>query len=322
MTSEGRAEESFNRIIEKNTYFFHDHNFENISESHIAILKNLLSQLKDTIDEKGLSVRTISEWLITDKNSLQALLTLTGISRETFLRLVSFVRIKDDPDVNILVNREHWPPENEEFTEWNEDKLTELLFSNEKFREGIVSLFFYGATKEAISTNLPLFEYYKLSKEKFEFSVNALLDTIVRYKYKGSYAADKRNNPENLIIEVLEKFNLPYEKGKIPHVDRQMDFLIPSRSNPKIIIESSYVVTTSSGQGDKAKTEQAVYESIKKYYPQSKFFGFLDGLGWLVRRGDLRRMVEAYDDVFTFREDELQRFAETVTEIMGSGEND
>jgi len=33
-------------------------------------------------------------------------------------------------------------------------------------------------------------------------------------------------------------------------------------------------------------------------------------------------MVEAYDDVFTFREDELQRFAETVTEIMGSGEND
>jgi len=320
MKADVSTAEYFNRVIEKNTYFFHDDNFEKISEGHITILKNLLSQLKDTIEEKGLSVRTISDWLITDKNSLQALLTLTGISRETFLRLISFVRIKDDPDVNILVNRKYWPPENEGFTEWNEDKITELLFSNEKFREGIVSLFFYGATKEAISKNLPLFEYYKLSKEKFEFSVKALLDTIVRYKYKGSYAADKRNNPENLIIEVLERLNLPYEKGKIPHVDRQMDFLIPSRSNPKIIIESSYVVTTSSGQGDKAKTEQAVYKSMKKYYPQSKFFGFLDGLGWLVRRGDLKRMVMAYDDVFTFREDELQRFAKKVSEIIGGDE--
>jgi hypothetical protein len=193
-----------------------------------------------------------------------------------------------------------------------------LLFSNEKFREGVVSLFFYGATKESISTNLPLFEYYKLTKEKFEFSVKALLDTIVRYKYKGSYAADKRNNPENLIIEVLERLKIPYEKGKIPQVDRQMDFLIPSRSNPKIIIESSYVVTTSSGQGDKAKTEQSVYERIKTHYPQSIFVGFLDGLGWLVRRGDLRRMTLAYDDVFTFRKDELERFALMVTDIMRS----
>ena len=322
MTVTDRAEEYFSRIIEKNTYFFHNDDFEIISEGYIAVLKNLLSHLKDTIEEQGLSVKTISEWLITDKNGLQALLTLTGISRETFLRLVSFVRIKNDPDINILVNRKDWPPENREFTEWNQDRLTTLLFSNEKFREGIVSLFFYGATKESISTNLPLFEYYKLTKEKFEFSVKALIDTIVRYKYKGSYAADKRNNPENLIIEVLERLNVPYEKGKIPNVDRQMDFLIPSRANPKIIIESSYVVTTSSGQGDKAKTEQGVYEKIKKHYPDSLFIGFLDGLGWLVRRGDLRRMTLAYDDVFTFRNDELERFSLLVTRIIGGDKND
>ena len=314
-----RAEEYFGRIIEKNTYFFHNDDFEIISEGYIAVLKNLLSHLKDTITEQGLSVKTISNWLVTDKNSLQALLTLTGISRETFLRLVSFVRIKNDPDINILVNRTDWPTENREFIEWNQDKLTSLLFSNEKFREGIVNLFFYGATKESISTNLPLFEYNKLTKEKFEFSVRALIDTIVRYKYKGSYAADKRNNPEILIMELLDHLNISYEKGKIPYVDRQMDFLIPSRSDPKIIVESSYVVTTSSGQGDKAKTEQSVYEMIKQHYPDSIFIGFLDGLGWLVRRGDLRRMTLAYDDVFTFRQDELERFSRLVTQII-SGE--
>ena len=98
-----------------------------------------------------------------------------------------------------------------------------------------------------------------------------------------------------------------------------MDFLIPSRSNPKIIVESSYVVTTSSGQGDKAKAEQSVYKMIKQHYPDSLFMGFLDGLGWLVRRGDLRRMTLAYDDVFTFRQDELERFSRLVTQII-SGE--
>ena len=319
MTIEGETGGHFGRVIEKNTYFFHNDDFEKISEGYIMVLTNLLSHLKDTIEDQGLSVETISNWILTDKNSLQALLTLTGISRETFLRLLSFVRIKNDHDLNILVNKDYWPPDNREFTEWNQDRITSLLFSNKKFREGIVNLFFYGATKESISTNLPLFEYNKLTKEKFEFSVRALIDTIVRYKYKGSYAADKRNNPEILIMELLDHLNISYEKGKIPYVDRQMDFLIPSRSDPKIIVESSYVVTTSSGQGDKAKTEQSVYKMIKQHYPDSLFIGFLDGLGWLVRRGDLRRMTLAYDDVFTFRQDELERFSRLVTQII-SGE--
>lgn len=231
MTIEGETGGHFGRVIEKNTYFFHNDDFEKISEGYIMVLTNLLSHLKDTIEDQGLSVETISNWILTDKNSLQALLTLTGISRETFLRLLSFVRIKNDHDLNILVNKDYWPPDNREFTEWNQDRITSLLFSNKKFREGIVNLFFYGATKEALSKNLPLFEYYKLTKEKFEFSVKALIDTIVRYKYKGSYAADKRNNPENLIIEVLDHLNIQYEKGKIPYVDRQMDFLIPDRSS-------------------------------------------------------------------------------------------
>lgn len=317
MKTEDKNELYFKRVIEKNTYFFHNDDFEEISEKYIEVIRNLLSQLKDIIDEKKLSVKTISDWILTDKNSLQALLTLTGISRETFLRLISFIRIKNDPDVNLLVNKKFWPEEKEKFSEWNQNKLTSLLNSNEKFRDGIVNLFLYGATKESISKNLPLFEYYKLSREKFEFSVNALIDTIVRYKYKGSYAADKRNNPENIIIDVLNHLHVPYEKGKIPEVDRQMDFLIPSRDNPKIIIESSYVVTTSSGQGDKAKTEQSVKESIKQHYPNSVFIGFLDGLGWLVRQGDLRRMIKAYDDVFTFKQEELERFSKLVKEVIG-----
>ncbi|PHY91770.1 hypothetical protein AA995_02730 [Campylobacter vulpis] len=75
-----------------------------------------------------------------------------------------------------------------------------------------------------------------------------------------------------------------------------------------MIIESSFLSTTSSGQGDKAKTEIIVGKLIKQYYPQAIFVGFVDGIGWYVRKQDLQRMVEAYDEVFTFRNDELERF--------------
>ena len=93
---------------------------------------------------------------------------------------------------------------------------------------------------------------------------------------------------------------------------RTMDLIIPNKQNPKIIIESSFLSTTSSGQGDKAKTEIIVAELIKKYSPKAKFIGFVDGIGWYVRKQDLKRMVEAYDEVFTFQKDELHRFKKII----------
>ena len=84
-----------------------------------------------------------------------------------------------------------------------------------------------------------------------------------------------------------------------------------------MIIECSYVVTTSSGMGDKAKTEQRVAEAIKKYYPNTLFVGFVDGIGWYVRRGDLARMIKAYDFVFTFRADEIEKFKKLLMTVMG-----
>jgi len=87
-----------------------------------------------------------------------------------------------------------------------------------------------------------------------------------------------------------------------------MDFIIPDKINPRIIVESSFLVTTSSGQGDKSKTEISVQSLIQQYYPQAKFIGFIDGIGWYVRKNDLKRMVAAYEDVFTFHRNELARF--------------
>lgn len=94
-----------------------------------------------------------------------------------------------------------------------------------------------------------------------------------------------------------------------------MDFILPDKKSPKIVIESSYSVTTASGMGDKAKTEKTVADYLKKNYQDAIFVGFVDGIGWYVRRGDLKRMVDAYDIVFTFSKNELERFHTLLTEI-------
>lgn len=41
-----------------------------------------------------------------------------------------------------------------------------------------------------------------------------------------------------------------------------------------------------------------------KWYDNQK----LDSIGWYVRKADLHRMVTAFDEVFTFHKDELDRF--------------
>ena len=100
---------------------------------------------------------------------------------------------------------------------------------------------------------------------------------------------------------------------KIPKDKRRtMDFIIPDKENPEIIIESSNLVTTSSGMGDKAKAEIQMRDEIRKHYPNAMFIGFNDGAGWLVRKNDLRRMVSGQDDVFTFHVDELKRFEDFI----------
>jgi len=114
-----------------------------------------------------------------------------------------------------------------------------------------------------------------------------------------------------------------FEKGDLgelidnaPDRKRTMDFIIPDKISPKIIIECSYLVTTSSGQGDKSKTEISIDSLIKEHYPEAHFIGFIDGIGWYVRKNDLKRMVVAYEDVFTFHQEELERFKQLLKEVF------
>ena len=317
------VEDKFQTVIQKNTFYFFNQKFEENYEGYINSLKETLLIVKNKVETEGLK-KEIFEWLLKEKeNGLRALLALTGFSNEYLKRLTTILRIVDNPELNTLVFKDKWHSEKnpDNIQEWSDGTILKKIQSNEYFRKGLVNIFFEGASIPFLANTIPLFELKKLSISKLKFEIPELIDTIIRYKEKGSYSGMKGNNPETIIADILEKLGLTYETGDLtelisnaPDNKRTMDFIIPNKENPLIIAESSFLATTSSGQGDKSKTEISIDALIKTHYPNATFVGFVDGIGWYVRKGDLKRMVTAYEDVFTFHKDELQRFEKLLIE--------
>jgi hypothetical protein len=317
------VEDKFRTVIQKNTFYFFNQKFEENYEGYINSLKETLLIVKNKVETEGLK-KEIFEWLLKEKeNGLRALLALTGFSNEYLKRLTTILRIVDNPELNTLVFKDKWHNEKnpDNIQEWSDGTILKKIQSNEYFRKGLVNIFFEGASIPFLANTIPLFELKKLSISKLKFEIPELIDTIIRYKEKGSYSGMKGNNPETIIADILEKLGLTYETGDLtelisnaPDNKRTMDFIIPNKKNPLIIAESSFLATTSSGQGDKSKTEISIDALIKTHYPNATFVGFVDGIGWYVRKEDLKRMATAYEDVFTFHKDELQRFEKLLIE--------
>lgn len=318
--------EKFNTVISKNTFYFYDAEFEQSYEGYITSLKETLLVLKNKVITNGLRKELFEDLILHKENGLKALLALTGMSNESFKRLITFIRIVNDKELNRLVFKDKWylKEKAEQITEWSDEKILNTIKGNPYFRKGLVNIFFEGSTLPILTNAIPLFELKKLSISKLNFDTEAMIDTLVRYKEKGSYSGKRWNNPELVIERILNRHKISFEKGDLSELikiasdtKRTMDFIIPDKKEPKLIIESSYLVTTSSGQGDKSKTEISIDKLIKKYYTNASFIGFVDGIGWYVRKGDLKRMVSAYEDVYTYHKHELERFEKLLINIFG-----
>jgi len=319
------TKKKFRTVIEKNTFYFFNQDFEEKYEGYLGSIKETLLVLKNKVENEGLKKETFERLLFEKENGLVALLALTGFSNESLKRLITLIRVVNDKELNNLVYKTRWcakeSPDN--IREWSDDLFNKHIKANEHFRKGIINLFFEGSSVPFLAKTVPLFELKKLSISKLKFEIPEMIDTLIRYKEKGSYSGMKENNPEALIENILGNLQVTFERGDLselvtnaPDNKRTMDFILPSKAKPRVIIESSFLATTSSGQGDKSKTEISIDFLIKKHYPRAHFIGFVDGIGWYVRKGDLQRMVTAYEDVFTYHKYELRRFENFIRKIF------
>ena len=100
---------------------------------------------------------------------------------------------------------------------------------------------------------------------------------------------------------------MTYELQKeFPLLNKNIDFLIPSVGAPIILIESSYNITTGSGQSKRADQLVEFYGTLMRHNANHRankiiMLNYCDGFGWVGRQNDLHRIYDASDFVFNQR---------------------
>ena len=109
---------------------------------------------------------------------------------------------------------------------------------------------------------------------------------------------------EETIGSIVENEGYTREKGAVRLVDeKEVDVAVPDLRLPRVLIMSSYSLTTASSQGQRAREQQKMYEDVRRYnesrgqsnQPNVQLVNVIDGGGWIARSGDLRMMHQYCD---------------------------
>lgn len=234
---------------------------------------------------------------------LKAFVSIIGLSEERLKRVVSLVRYR--------FNQEEFR------SEWDIKKISKKIQTDENFRELLID-FFIGGRDSRIGSEIPLYymRNFKLTDPEFisdlrdfKYVERILNDNEIQGKYSNEVGA----HVERIIQSRLDLYktitnkNLQYEIQKeFPLLNKNIDFLIPSVDAPIILIESSYNITTGSGQSKRADQLVELFGILMRHNANHRanriiMLNYCDGFGWVGRQNDLHRIYDASDYVFNQR---------------------
>lgn len=250
----------------------------------------------------------LTNFLTTDNEftaveKLKAFVSLIGLSEERLKRVVSLLRYRhNDEDFR---------------TEWDVKRISKTLQNDIAFRDLLIE-FFIGGRNSRIGVEIPLYymRNFKLTDPEFisdlrdhKYVERILNDNEIQGKYSNEVGA----HVERIIQTRLESYKanvnrtLQYEIQKeFPLLNKNIDFLIPSVNAPIILIESSYNITTGSGQSKRADQLVEFFSTLMRHNANHRanriiMLNYCDGFGWVGRQNDLHRIYEASDFVFNQR---------------------
>ena len=93
----------FQTVIDKNTFYFFNAEFEESYEGYITSLKETILVLKNDLENNGLRKEPFEKLIAEKKNGLRALLALTGFSNEYLKRVTTIITFLNDKESNDLL---------------------------------------------------------------------------------------------------------------------------------------------------------------------------------------------------------------------------
>ena len=135
----------------------------------------------------------------------------------------------------------------------------------------------------------------------------AYMQAVVQGGMQSKYSVAIGDALEGAVRDLAVAAGCSQEKGAVQIVDdKEVDAAIPDTTNPRILIMSSYQLTTSSSQSSKANEQARMYEDVRRHNASRsrrgmanvQFVNVIDGGGWLERPKDLQTMWSECDYCF------------------------
>ncbi len=268
----------WDEIFQNTTFFFIDSQIEAFYENEITKrVDEIAEKLKILSEENGIK-RFIKE----DKESLNILITILGISGERFKRVVSMIRA----DYGYIFDNE-----------WDyKTNMQKKILENPQILDDVCELFKCGYVSPKFTSRIPHVILQKFhidettlnrikNKEYLKELVQNKLDVDYFTKYKDAY--------HHLILQnikpIADKFGLDIIQDSIPEgCDQPVLFMLQAVTK-KIVINASYNLTTGQGQTNYQKKVTKIYKSLRDN-DNYLVINILDGAGWIARNADCKQI--------------------------------
>lgn len=284
---------TYDELFNSTTMFYMNDQYEAEIEEEVRSKTADISVGLRTIKDK----ESLKQYIIDHKDALDNLTSVAEISVERFKRMVSMIR-KDRGFVFA--------------TEWSLGKIRTAMMESPAMMESILNLIWNGKNDEKMKACIPAFylenmamDETTLKKLQDESLVRQLVKRGLEGRYSNGIGDAVLADIEREIKRVCAKHGLEYQKNvRVPLLDRAVSFVLESSMQPKLIIDVSYSVTTSSSQGSKKEAARKTVEVLSREKAAGRnivFVNFLDGAGWIGRQADMREIHRCSDYVLNFQ---------------------
>lgn len=292
---------TYDELFNSTTMFYMNPDYEAKIERAVQAKTTEISVGLRTIKDK----ESLKQYIIDHKDSLDNLTSVAEISVERFKRMVSMIR----KDRGFVFQ-----------TEWGLSKIRTAMMDSPAMMESILNLIWNGKNDEKLKACIPAFylenmamDTSTLDKLKDENTVRQLVKKGLEGKYSNGIGDAVLDEIEQELGRVCAKHGLDYQSNvRIPILDRAVSFVIESPNDPKLILDVSYSVTTSSSQGSKKEAARKTVEVRQRNHYNFIYINFLDGAGWIGRQADMREIHRCSDYVLNFKN--LNLLEDIITE--------
>ncbi|KYC74169.1 DpnII family type II restriction endonuclease [Bacillus licheniformis] len=282
----------FDELFNSTTMFYVNEQYEHAIEQEVKNKVDELYHELSSIDTK----EDLKKYIVEYKDSLDNLTSLMEISTERFKRMVSMIR----KERGFVFS-----------TEWGLGKIRTAMMESPAMMESVLNLIWAGRDDGKLRTKIPYFYLDNMAiddttrkKLTDKNSIRLFVKRGLEGRYSNNIGDLVLNEVEDKLRAVCAKHGIEYQKNvRVPMLDRAVSFVLESPQNPKIIIDVSYSVTTSSSQGSKKEAARKTVEVLNHQRKSGNniiFINFLDGAGWIGRQADMREIHRCSDYVLNF----------------------